>query len=236
MTNHFRSLMIFMAQLSRLSSQPMAEDADFESIKYQAEKIGSYLAEWWQSCPPALRDQSNDWRRQVRPRKLTVPETLQEEAFSSTKSCMYGCVIYLNHILDPVGRGPQKPEVTEAIKEILEIAQEMPEGYGLEMGHYWGLFMVGVSVFNDSKTEALLRRKLKSDSRMSIYVSISRCQHISALLRKFYSMLIALWNSSKFFGANNIDMDASTTGDKFRPRWVSKCIPLQTPIKNWHKD
>ena len=176
MTNHFHSLMIFMAQLSRLSSESMADDADFESIKYQAEQIASDLAEWWQSCPPALRDQSNDWRRQVRPRKLTVPETLEEEAFSSTKSCMYGCVIYLNHILDPLGREPRRPEVTEAIKEILEIAQEMPEGYGLEMGHYWGLFMVGISVFNDSKTEAFLRRKLKSDSKMSIYVSISRSQ------------------------------------------------------------
>lgn len=170
MTNHFHSLMIFMAQLSRLSSESMAEDADSESIRYQAKQIRIDLSKWWQSCPPALRDQSNDWRRQVRPRKLTVPETLEEEAFSSTKSCMLGCVIYLNHILNPVGDEPQRPEVREAIAEILEIAQEMPEGYGLEMGHYWGLFMVGISIFNDSETEALLRRKLKSDTRISIYV------------------------------------------------------------------
>lgn len=167
--------MIFMAQLSRLSSDSMADDADFQSIRNEAFQIGNNLSQWWQSCPPALRDQSNDWRRQVRPRKLTVLETLEEEAFSSTKSCMYGCVIYLNHILDPLGHEPQRPETTEAIKEILEIAHEMPEGYGLEMGHYWGLFMVGISVFNDDGTEALLRRKLKSDTRsMSIYVSLSR--------------------------------------------------------------
>ena len=162
-----------MAKLSHLSSESMIEDADPQFIRAEAFQIGSDLSEWWQSCPPALRDQGNDWRRQVRPRKLTVPETLEEEAFSSTKSCMYGCVIYLNHILDPLGRESQNPEVTEAIAQILEIAQEMPEGYGLEMGHYWGLFMVGISVFNDDETEALLRRKLKSDSRVSIYVSIN---------------------------------------------------------------
>jgi hypothetical protein len=165
--------MIFMAKLSRLSSASMAADADFRSIKVEALQIEHDLAQWWHSCPPALRDQSNDWRRQVRPRKLTISETLEEEAFSSTKSCMYGCVIYLHHILDPSGHEPQKPQVTEAIREILDIVQEMPEGHGLEMGHYWGLFMVGISVFNDDATEALLRRKLKSDKgNMSIYVSV----------------------------------------------------------------
>jgi hypothetical protein len=171
MTNHFHSLMIFLAKLSRLSSDSMSEDADPQFIRAEAFQIGSDLAEWWQSSPPAVRDQSNDWRRQVRQRKLTVPETLEEEAFSSAKSCRYGCVIYLNHILDPLGCEGRRPEVTEAISQILEIAQEMPEGYGLEMGHYWGLFMVGISVFNDDKTEALLRKKLKSDTHLSIYVS-----------------------------------------------------------------
>ena len=171
MTDHFHSLMKFISQLSRLSSDSLAEDADFHSIKTEALRISNDLAQWY---PPALRNQSNDWRRQVRPRKLTVAETLEEEAFSSTKSCMFGCVIYLHHILDPLGHEPRSPEVFEAIREILEIVQEMPEGHGLEMGHYWGLFMVGISVFNDDATEELLRRKLKSDTRsMSIYVSTS---------------------------------------------------------------
>ena len=85
---------------------------------------------------------------------------------------MYGCVIYLNHILDPRGSQPQDPKVAKAIKEILEIVRQMPEGYGLEMGHYWGLFMIRISVVNDNEKEALLRRKLKSGSTSSIYVSI----------------------------------------------------------------
>jgi hypothetical protein len=98
----------------------------------------------------------------------------------------------------------------------------VPEGYGLEMGHYWGLFMVGISVFNDDKREELLRRKLKSDSKMSIYVSISRPKK-DFCLTDFYSMLIALLNSSKFFGADNINTDASTTGEKCRLKWAFRC-------------
>ena len=214
--------MAFMAQLSHLSSESIAKNSEFESIKSQVEQIGSDLIEWWQSCPPALRDQSNDWRRQDRPRKLTMQETLEEEAFSSTKSCMYGCVIYLNHILDPRGCQPQKPDVTKAIKEILEIAEEVPVGYGLEMGHYWGLFMVGISVFNDDKIEQWLRQKLESDSRISIYVSISRPKK-DFCLTDFYSMLIALLNSSNIFGANNINVDTSTTGEKCRFKWAFRC-------------
>jgi len=172
MTNHFHTLMIFMAKLSKLSSESMDASADPTTILSSATQINSDLRAWWASCPPALRDQPNDWRSLKRERKLTVPETLEEEAFSSTKSCMYGCVIYLNHILDPHGKEERKEEVDEAIREILEIALEMPEGYGLEMGHYWGLFMVGVSVFNEVEREELLRRKLKSDTRVSIYVSL----------------------------------------------------------------
>jgi hypothetical protein len=47
---------------------------------------------------------------------------------------MQGCIIYLDHILDSVGREAQKQEVIEAINDILEISKETPEGYGLEMG------------------------------------------------------------------------------------------------------
>jgi len=214
--------MTFIAQLSRLSSESMAKIGKFGTIKSQAEQIGNELAEWWQSCPPVLRDQRNDWRRQARPRILTILETLKEEAFSSIKSCMYGCVIYLNHILDPLGRQPQKSEVTKAIKEILENAQEMPEGYGLEMGHYLGLFMVGISVFNDDEKEALLRRKLRLGPQTSIYVSISWLKK-DVCLTDFYSILITLSNLSKFFGANNINTDASTIGEKYRFKWALRC-------------
>lgn len=85
---------------------------------------------------------------------------------------MYGCVIYLNHILDPLGHAPQKPGVRDAVAGILDIAQETPEGYGLEMGLYFGLFMAGIAVFNDMVVETVLRHKLKADTRVSIYVSI----------------------------------------------------------------
>jgi hypothetical protein len=59
----------------------------------------------------------------------------------------------------------------EAIKDILEIAREIPEGYGLEMGIYWGLFMAGVAIFNDVVAEDLIRRSMKADPTSSIYVS-----------------------------------------------------------------
>lgn len=64
--------------------------------------------------------------------------------------------------------------MTEAIAEILEIAKETPEGFGLEMGLYFGLFMAGIAVFNEPNEEDLLRRKLKADTSVSIYVDIAR--------------------------------------------------------------
>jgi hypothetical protein len=166
--------MTFMARMSRLSAESMKDDADYSEIQITATEINSDLHRWWQSCPPEIRDQPNDWRRQIRPLKLTVAETLQEEGVSSTRSCMFGCVIYVNHILNPVGREPRRPEVTQAIIEILEIAKEAPEGYGLEMGLYFGLFMAGIAVFNESEIEDALRRKLKADTGIAIYVSITR--------------------------------------------------------------
>jgi hypothetical protein len=171
--------MTFMAKMSYLSAEGMKEDADPTKIQAAAAEIAADLYRWWQSLPAELRDQSNDWRRQVRQEKLTVDQTLQEEGMSSIRSCMFGCVIYLNHILDPVYKEPRKAAVSEAINEVLEIAKETPEGYGLEMGLYFGLFMAGIAVFNETETEDLVRRKLKSDTRVSIYVSISR------ILRKF---------------------------------------------------
>lgn len=166
--------MTFMAKLSRLSALSMSDLGIQQpsDIKIQADVIHDELLLWWQQCPPALRDQSNDWRTQSRPRKLTIPETLEEEAFSSTKSCKDGCIIYLNHILDPLGEHPQEQEVIEAVTDILEIAKEMPRGYGLEMGLYWGLFMAGIAIFNDLVAEELIRTKLKAETNSNIYVRI----------------------------------------------------------------
>lgn len=173
MVNYFHELMVYMAKLSRLSAESMSNTGiqHPELIAEKAIRIHSELLAWWQTCPEKLRNQSNDWRRQLRPRKLTVPETLEEEAFSSTRSCVQACIIYLYHILDPMGRQPQTKDVIDAISDILAIAQEIPEGYGLEMGQYWGLFMAGVAVFNDEVAEDLIRRKLKADTSVSIYVS-----------------------------------------------------------------
>lgn len=172
MIHHFHQLMVYMAKLSALSAEAMSDQGqeDPSIIVEKAAIIHDDLRKWWSHNPPALRDQSNNWRQLPRPRKLTVAETLEEEAYSSTKSVFAGCIIYLNHILDPCGKDTQKEEVIEAISEILEIAKETPEGYGLEMGLYWGLFMAGVAVFNDPFAEDLIRRKLKSDTSVSIYV------------------------------------------------------------------
>lgn len=192
MQNHFHMLMIYMAKLSRLSAESTSEAGRRhpEFIVEKAYKVHDELLAWWQSCPPALRDQRNDWRRQNRPRKLTVPETLEEEAFSSTKSCMQGCILYLNHILDPQSHGPQKMEVAEAVKDIFEIAREIPEGYGLEMGIYWGLFMAGITTFNDLMAEELIRRSMKADNNSSIY-------HADRALE----LLEVLWKRQHLYGA-----------------------------------
>jgi hypothetical protein len=175
MVSHFHMLMVFMAQLARLCSESMSHLGGSvpDSIVHKGLEIHDELTSWWSSCPAPLRDQTTDWRRTLRPRKLTVPETLEQEGFSSTKSCMLGCIIYLEHILDPLGREPQKQNVKDAIYGILEIAKETPEGYGLEMGLYFGLFMAGVAVFNDEHTEDRIRRKLKADQSIGIYVRLS---------------------------------------------------------------
>jgi hypothetical protein len=173
--------MTYMARISRISAEEMSDlgRQDPDSIRMKVEQLHTDLLEWWSGCPPRLRDQTTDWRRMPRPQKLTVPETLEEEAISSSKSCMKGLVIYIHHILDPIGQYPQNDEVIEAISFILETAKEIPEGFGLEMGLYWGLFMAGIAIFNDEIAEELIRHKLSSDTSVSIYVSI--CVHLSPL-------------------------------------------------------
>lgn len=179
MTTVFQKMMIYMAKLSKLSAESMSDLGiqHPEMITEKAHQLGHELRTWWQSCPSKLKDQSNYWRTQTREHKLTVAETLEEEAFSSTKSCYSGCIIYLNHILDPFGRDPQSEELIAAITDILETGKECPEGYGLEMGYYWGLFMAGIAIFNDEVAESLIRHKLKGDSTGSIYVSFLSILH-----------------------------------------------------------
>lgn len=225
--DQFHHLMVYMAKLSALSAEAMG-DHNPAIIAEKASQIHEDIWEWWAQSPPSLRDQSNDWRRLPRLQKLSVAETLEEEAYSSTKSVFAGCIIYLNHILDPCGHKPQKPEVIKAVSEVLEIAKETPEGYGLEMGLYWGLFMAGVAVFNDPVAEDLIRRKLKADVSVSIYVRMS----ILLLLTKLicHSMLIGSWSCSRCCGRDSISITPSTTGVKSRSRWGFKCMSIRPRI------
>ena len=91
---------------------------------------------------------------------------------------MQGCILFIHHIINPIGQEPQDLEVTLAIKDVLDIAAETPEGYGLEMGLYYGLFAAGASIFNNHITEDAIRRKLKADTRIALYV---RRMHLSLL-------------------------------------------------------
>jgi hypothetical protein len=216
-----------MARMSRISAESLS--GDFTQILTSANQVHDELQRWWRLCLPGVRDQPTDWRRQIRPTKLTVSETLKEEGISSVRSCVSGCIIYIHHIMNPVLKEPQSQEVKNAIREIIEIAKETPEGHGLEMGLYLGLFMAGIAVFNDSETEDLLRRKMKADTRVSIYV----CFHsiISMRLADHDSMRIVPLNCLKFSGEDNIDMESNMTGEKYKLRWVLTCMyPLSLPF------
>ncbi|TGO48170.1 hypothetical protein BOTNAR_0489g00020 [Botryotinia narcissicola] len=186
MTGEFHVFMIFMAKLSRLSSRSLVETSVEEQIIIKQEAIGikHEVQMWWQNCSPMLRDLSNDWRRQPRDTKLTVAETLEAEAFSSTKACMYGCILFIHHIIDPVGEEPPSPEVSEAITQVLDIAAETPEGYGLEMGLYYGLFAAGASIFNDWAVEDTVRKKLKADTRIALYHADRALELLEILWRR----------------------------------------------------
>ena len=173
MVDAFHELMVYMANLSKLSAQSMTEFGrqNPHLIHEKAMSIQQGLHEWWNLRPPELRDQSNDWRCLPQAKPLAEPELLEQESFSSIRSCKDACIIYLNHIINPTGIHPQGSEVSVAAEGILEIARKTPEGYGLEMGLLWGMFMAGVAIFNDTEAEALIRRRLSSDASISIYVS-----------------------------------------------------------------
>lgn len=168
----YHELMTYMARLSTLSIQSMrqATTAEPGDIMQEVWALHSDLMAWWNTCPPRLKDQTTNWRRLPRSEKLTVTETLEAESCSSCKSCMKGCIIYLHHILDPLSDNASNEEVLEAITWILETAKEAPEGFGLEMGLHWGLFMAGIAIFNDVLAEDLIRHKMRSDNSISIYV------------------------------------------------------------------
>jgi hypothetical protein len=93
---------------------------------------------------------------------------------------------------------------------------------------------VGISVFNNKEVEAWLRQKLKSDTG-SLYVSIFCLtkESISTKLTRFYSTLIACYNYLKFFGPDNINMDASTTGERCRLKWIFRCRFFVPAILNY---
>jgi hypothetical protein len=175
MVDAFHELMVHMANLSNLSALSMTAFGrqNFQLIYEKAVCIERELERWWSLQTPELRDQNNDWRTQPRPRPLDEQELLEQESFSSLRCCKYACTIYLHHIINPIPSEPRGPPVSAAVECILDIARKTPEGYGLEMGLLWGLFMAGVAIFNDNDAEALIRRKLNPDARISIYVSTS---------------------------------------------------------------
>ncbi|KAG9247226.1 fungal-specific transcription factor domain-containing protein [Calycina marina] len=180
-SNHFHQLMVYMVKMSRLSADSLRPEMDQAQVRTKAVGVIKELNAWWTSCPPSIRDQRIDWRYQSRPQKLTVAETLEEEGISSIKSCYYGCLIYLHHILDPLALEPQRIEATQSIRGIIDIAKHTPKGYGLEMGLYFGLFMAGVAIFNSPQDEELLRRRLKTDTKVSIYHA-DRCLELLEVL------------------------------------------------------
>ncbi|KAK6381340.1 hypothetical protein LTS17_004397 [Exophiala oligosperma] len=171
MVDTFHELMVYMANLSKLSALSMTKFGRHNPrlIRDKAMSIQQGLHQWWTSRPTELRDQSNDWRCQPRSKPLTEPELLEQESFSSIRSCKNACIIYLQHIIHPTGIQPQGSEVALAAESILDIARKTPEGFGLEMGLLWGMFMAGVAIFHDTEAEALIRRKLSSDASISIY-------------------------------------------------------------------
>ncbi|RDL30213.1 uncharacterized protein BP5553_10491 [Venustampulla echinocandica] len=137
----------------------------------------------WDSCPAELPDMSNDWRVLTIP-TLSESASLENEAFSRTRLCFYGCKIYISQILRPDYALPsQDQELARAINEILEIAEKTPEGHGLETGLYWGLFMAGVAIFNDVGKEKFIRRKMSVDTE-----GIFRADRPLAVLEKLWAM------------------------------------------------
>ncbi|KAL2209457.1 hypothetical protein CC79DRAFT_680116 [Sarocladium strictum] len=171
MVGAFHELMVYMACLSSLSADSMAESGrrNPDLMYARAMSIREGLQAWWESQPAHLRDQSNDWRSLPRERPMGKAEVLEQEAFSSIRSCTSACIIYLHHIINPIDDIPRGPEVSSAIESILAIVRKTPEGRGLEMGLLWGLFMAGVVISDDAEAEALIRRKLRSDASISIY-------------------------------------------------------------------
>lgn len=170
----YHELMTYMVRLSKVSADSMSEwGMNYpDVIRDNILCLRHDLRSWWDTCEEPLRDQKTNWRQLPRPRKLTVSETLEAESISSAKSVMMGCVIYLEHLLDPLGDLVHNDAVAEALDFILETAKETPEGFGLEMGLHWGLFMAGTVLVNDFAAEELIRHKLKADNSISIYVRI----------------------------------------------------------------
>lgn len=174
MVDHFRGLMVYMAQLSSLSADSMTESGQENPtlIRQKAHVIRDDLLDWWRDVPPALRELRSEWRTTYA--NLSTAERLENEALASTKTVMLACIVYLNHIIDPLGNQMEKGDVSQAVDEIIAFVDGTPENAGLEMGLFYGLFTVGAALFNDPEREAFVRRKLETDTKASLYVSPQR--------------------------------------------------------------
>ncbi|KAK0386137.1 hypothetical protein NLU13_5974 [Sarocladium strictum] len=171
MVGAFHELMVCMACLSSLSAESMTTFGRSrpDLIYRRATSIRQELLIWWDAQPPELRDQRNDWRSLPCAKALDEAGMLEHESFASIRSCKFACTIYLQHTISPLAVHPLGSEVSAAVDDILSIARNTPEGYGLEMGLLWSIFMAGVAIFGDAEAEALIRRKLRSDASISIY-------------------------------------------------------------------
>lgn len=172
------TLMAFMSSLST-SSSDLTSNFDRGSILIPdtAAQVKANLQAWWDSREPKLPDTTNDWRILPLPTKLNPSDTLENEAFSRTKLCFYGCIIYLHQMMHPSPSFPsQGPELVRAVNEIFDIAEKTPDGHGLEIGLYWGLFMAGVAIFNDVGNENFIRWKMRSDTKC-VFVRVRICFH-----------------------------------------------------------
>ncbi|PVH70375.1 hypothetical protein DL98DRAFT_437191, partial [Cadophora sp. DSE1049] len=172
----FQKLMAIMAKMACLSEA--SRNIQVQHHSQEIYKLYHDLRVWWMSCPPQIRSQENNWRCQERKQKLGLGETLHQELFSRIRACFYGCKLYLHHILHPLGadsldRNLEKAEGATAVQEILEIVGTTPLGYGLELGLDWSVFMLGVSVVNDFKTEEFVRKWLCQPERKSPYPASS---------------------------------------------------------------
>ncbi|KAH7418778.1 fungal-specific transcription factor domain-containing protein [Cadophora sp. MPI-SDFR-AT-0126] len=161
----FQKLMTIMAKMACLSEASLSHQG--ESQSRDAHTLHADLLAWWQSCPPQIRSQTNDWRDLSRRQPLGVDETLQQELFTRIRACRFGCELYLQHILNPLCKEPWKG--ASAVEEIMKIVDATPPGHGLELGLDWSMFVAGLSISCDYETEGFIRKYFCQEGRQSPY-------------------------------------------------------------------